>query len=134
FYVRNHGPVPERTGALRVDGLVRRPHELSLDDLRALPRRELTATLQCAGNRRADLLRWRDIPGEAPWGPGATGTAQWAGAALAGVLAAARPHPAAAHVGLTGADRSEEAEPPQRYEVSIPLAKALQPEVLLARE
>jgi sulfite oxidase len=133
FYVRNHGPVPERTARLRIDGLVERPVELSLDDLRALPWRELTATLQCAGNRRADLIAFRDIPGEAPWGPGATGTAHWAGAALADVLAA-RAHPAAAHVGLTGADRSEEADPPQRYEVSLPLAKALRPEVLLAWE
>jgi sulfite oxidase len=134
FYVRNHGPVPETTGALRIDGLVRRPHELSLDDLRALPRRELTATLQCAGNRRADLLKWRDIPGEAPWGPGATGTARWAGAALADVLALAGVDRAAAYVGLTGADHAEEAEPPQNYEISIPLAKAIAPEVLLAWE
>ncbi len=134
FYVRNHGPVPESAGALRIDGLVRRPHELSLDDLRALPRRELTATLQCAGNRRADLLTWRDIPGEAPWGPGATGTARWAGAALADVLALAGVDRAAAYVGLTGADHAEEADPPQNYEVSIPLAKAIAPEVLLAWE
>jgi sulfite oxidase len=134
FYVRNHGPVPENTGALRIDGLVRRPHELSLDDLRALPRRELTATLQCAGNRRADLLTWRDIPGEAPWGPGATGTARWAGAALADVLALAGVDRAAAYVGLTGADHAEEADPPQNYEISIPLAKAIAPEVLLAWE
>jgi len=134
FYVRNHAPVPESTGALRIDGLVRRPHELSLDDLRALPRRELTATLQCAGNRRADLLKWRDIPGEAPWGPGATGTARWAGAALADVLALAGVDRAAAYVGLTGADHAEEADPPQNYEISIPLAKAIAPEVLLAWE
>src|SRR4051794_19620284 len=134
FYVRNHGPVPARTKALRIDGLVERRVEVSLDDLRALPRREMVATLQCAGNRRAGLLAVRDIPGEAPWGPGATGTARWAGAALADVLAAARIDPAAAHVGLTGADRSEEADPPQRYEVSIPLGKALRPEVLLAWE
>src|SRR3954463_5093844 len=134
FYVRNHGPVPETTGALRINGLVRRPHELSLDDLRALPRRELTATLQCAGNRRADLLTWRDIPGEAPWGPGATGTARWAGAALADVLALAGVARAAAYVGLTGADHAEEADPPQNYEISIPLGKAIAPEVLLAWE
>ena len=113
---------------------MRRPHELSLDDLRALPRRELTATLQCAGNRRADLLKWRDIPGEAPWGPGATGTARWAGAALADVLALAGVDRAAAYVGLTGADHAEEADPPQNYEISIPLAKAIAPEVLLAWE
>ena len=62
--------MPETTRPLRVDGLVATPLELSLADLRALPRRELTATLQCAGNRRVDLLRVRDIPGEAPWGPG----------------------------------------------------------------
>jgi sulfite oxidase len=120
FYVRNHGPVPGDAGPLRLDGLVQRPVELTLADLRALPRRELTVTLQCAGNRRAELLRVRDIPGEAPWGPGATGTAHWAGAALADVLATAGVDPAARHVGLTGADRSEEADPPQRYEISIP--------------
>ncbi len=134
FYVRNHGPVPERTAALRIDGLVERAVELSLEDVRALPRRELTATLQCAGARRADLMALRDIPGESPWGPGATGTALWAGAALADVLAAAAVDPGAAHVGLTGADRSEEARPPQRYEISIPLDKARRPEVLLAWE
>jgi len=134
FFVRNHGPVPERTQVLRVDGLVKEPLELALADLQALPRRELTVTLQCAGNRRADLMAVRDIPGEAPWGPGATGTARWAGAALADVLAAAGIDPAARHVGFTGADHSEEADPPQRYEVSIPLRKALRPEVLLAWE
>jgi sulfite oxidase len=134
FYVRNHGPVPAAAGPLRIDGLVTRPVELTLADLQALPRRELTVTLQCAGNRRADLLTVRDIPGEAPWGPGATGTARWAGAALADVLAAAGVDPAARHVGLTGADHAEEADPPQLYEVSIPLAKALRPEVLLAWE
>ena len=134
FYVRNHGPVPETAGPLRVDGLVAEPLELSLADLQALPRRELTVTLQCAGNRRADLMRVRDIPGESPWGPGATGTARWAGAALADVLAAAGIDPSARHVGLTGADRSEEADPPQLYEISIPRHKALRPEVLLAWE
>ena len=100
FYVRNHGPVPEHTGALRIDGLVRRPLELSLDDLRALPRRELTATLQCAGNRRADLLAVRDIPGEAPWGPGATGTAALGGRRAGRRARAAGVDRAAAYVGL----------------------------------
>ena len=134
FYVRNHGRVPTEAGPLRVGGLAARPLELSLADVRALPRHELTATLQCAGNRRAGLLAVRDIPGEAPWGPGATGTATWAGAALADVLAAAGVDPAARHVELAGADHSEEADPPQDYEISIPLAKALRPEVLLAYE
>ena len=92
FYVRGHGPVPDVDRAawrLRVDGLVERKLELSLATLReAFPEREVAATLQCAGNRRAGLMKIRDIPGEAPWGPGATGTATWTGIALADVLAA----------------------------------------------
>src|SRR3954453_19600718 len=79
FYVRGHGPVPEidvRAWRLRVHGLVARELSLSLETLQeALPERSVTATLQCAGNRRAGLVAVRDIPGEAPWGPGATGTA-----------------------------------------------------------
>jgi len=81
FYVRNHGPVPRpRPGhwRLRVDGLVDRPQELSLARLREnFATCEVVAALQCAGNRRVDLLRVRDVPGELPWGPGATGNARW---------------------------------------------------------
>jgi sulfite oxidase len=134
--VRGHGAVPEIDAAawrLRVHGLVERELELSLATLReALPEREVTATLQCAGNRRAGLIAIRGIPGEAPWGPGATGTATWAGVALADVLALAGPLDAAAHIGFAGADVCPEAAPPQRFGGSITLAKARRPEVLLA--
>ena len=92
----------------------------------------MTATLQCAGNRRAGLIAIRDIPGEAPWGPGATGTATWTGVALGDVLALAEPRPEAAHVGFDGADLCPEAKPAQRFGGSIPLDKACRPEVLLA--
>jgi sulfite oxidase len=136
FYVRGHGPVPEIDPAawhLRVDGVVGRELELSLATLREAFRQcEVTATLQCAGNRRAGLIAVRDIPGEAPWGPGATGTATWTGVALADVLAVARPAPEAAHVGFEGADLCAEASPAQRFGGSIPLDKAGRPEVLLA--
>jgi|SRR4051812_37736536 sulfite oxidase len=136
FYVRDHGPVPEIDPAawrLCVNGLVERELELSLATLReALPEREEVATLQCAGNRRAGLMAIRDIPGEAAWGPGATGTATWSGVALADVLALAGPLDAAAHVGFVGADLAPEAEPAQAFGGSIPLDKAGRPEVLLA--
>src|SRR5919108_4913541 len=60
FYVRGHGAVPEidpTAWRLRVHGLVDRPLELSLATLReAFREREVTATLQCAGNRRAGLI------------------------------------------------------------------------------
>src|ERR687895_28082 len=88
--VREHGAVPEIDSAawrLRVGGLIERELDLSLTTLReAFRERTETATLQCAGNRRAGLIAVRDIPGEAPWGPGATGTATWTGVALADVL------------------------------------------------
>jgi sulfite oxidase len=136
FYVRDHGPVPEIDhGAwrLHVHGLVERELDLSIGTLReAFREREVTATLQCAGNRRAGLIAVRDIPGEAPWGPGATGTATWTGVALAEVLGVARPLPEAAHVGFDGADLCPEATPAQRFGGSIPLEKACRPEVLLA--
>ena len=136
FYVRGHGPVPNLDATawhLRVHGLVERELELSLATLReAFREREVTATLQCAGNRRAGLLAVRDIPGEAPWGPGATGTARWTGAALGEVLALASPLRDAAYVGFEGADVCSQAKPPQRFGGSIPLDKACRPEVLLA--
>ena len=70
FYVRGHGSVPDiDPGAwrLHVGGLVERELELSLSTLKeAFREREVVATLQCAGNRRAGLIAIRDIPGEAP--------------------------------------------------------------------
>ena len=67
FYVRNHGPVPEldpQEWRLAVDGLVRRSLELSLEDLRdRFEHHRLTATMQCAGNRRSGPMQVRDIPG-----------------------------------------------------------------------
>src|SRR6266511_6368780 len=125
FYVRGNGAVPEIDAAswrLRVHGLVERELDLSLATLReAFREREVTATLQCAGNRRAGLMAVRDIPGEAPWGPGATGTATWTGIPLADVLALAGPLEHGAHVGFVGADMSPEAAPVQPFGGSIPL-------------
>ena len=73
FYVRAHGDVPDIDPVawrLKVHGAVERDLDLSLATLReAFQEREVTATLQCAGNRRARLIAIRDIPGEAPWGP-----------------------------------------------------------------
>jgi sulfite oxidase len=135
FFVRNHGDVPAVDAdawRLRVGGLVERAAELSLADLRALPRHELTVTLECAGNRRAGLIAVRDIPGEAPWGPGAMSTATWAGAALADVLARTGVAEGAAHVAFVGADRCRETE--ELFGGSVPLEKALRAEVLLAFE
>ncbi|SDR88275.1 sulfite oxidase [Actinopolymorpha singaporensis] len=138
FYVRSHGPVPRidlDTWRLRVDGLVERPAAWSPAQLRdRFEPAEVTATLQCAGNRRAELMAVRDIPGEAPWGPGAISTARWGGVRLRDVLDAAGIGEGAAHVAFAATDVSQRARPAQPFGGSVPLAKALSEEVLLAWE
>jgi sulfite oxidase len=136
FYGRNHGAMPAidiDAWRLRIGGMVQRPLELSLTDLQArFAHHEVTATLQCAGNRRAGLMAYRDIPGQHPWGPGAISTARWLGVRLADVLAAAGLEPEAGHVAFDAPDVAPEADPPQPYGGSILAAKATAPEVLLA--
>ncbi len=136
FYVRNHGPVPDvdpDRWRLRVRGRVARPVNLSFSDLRTgFPTRELVATVQCAGNRRAGLAHVRDIPGEALWGPGATATATWTGVRLNEVLEAAGASPDAGHVAFDAPDVSQFATPAQHFGASIPASKARSDEVLLA--
>lgn len=131
FYGRNHGTMPEiDAGAwrLRVGGMVGHALEFSLTELqqRFAPV-EVTATLQCAGNRRAGLMAFRDIPGQHPWGAGATSTARWRGARLTDVLTACGLDPHATDIAFDAptsprkpnhhspsGDRSPRTRPPHR--------------------
>lgn len=136
FYTRNHGPIPDldpTTWRLRIGGLVATPLELTMTSLQEdFGQHSVTATLQCAGNRRADLNQVRHVPGEDPWGPGATSTATWTGARLADVLRTARTHKDARHVCFSATDRTGPAHPSQTYGSSVEIHKALSDEVLLA--
>lgn len=138
FYGRNHGTMPAidpEAWRLRIDGMVERPLELSLADLKGrFTHHEVIATLQCAGNRRAGLMAHRDIPGQHPWGPGATSTARWVGVRLADVLAAGGLGAAVTDIAFVAPDVATEADPPQPYGGSIPVAKATAGETLLAWE
>src|ERR1700682_6340428 len=83
FYARNHGPFPDiavEQWQLTVGGLVDKPLTLTYEDLTTnFPQHWVVATLACAGNRRAELLRVRPIPGKDPWEDGAISTAEWRG-------------------------------------------------------
>jgi sulfite oxidase len=93
----------------------------------------VVATLACAGNRRAELLKVRPVPGKDPWAHGAISTADWGGARLADVLGAPGVHPDdGLHVAFAAPDVAPEATPVQSYGGSIPLTKAMSEEVLLA--
>lgn len=137
FYVRTHGEIPTLDAAshrLRVGGRVAQPLELSMQDLRTrFPRRSEMAVMQCAGNRRADLNQVRAVDGD-PWAGGAIGNARWTGVALADVLrAAGAPDDPSLHVAFSCCDDVElPGEGRFRFGVSIPMAKAMAPEVLLA--
>src|SRR5688572_397241 len=55
FFVRTHGTIPDidlGTYALTISGHVDRSVRFSLEDLEKMPRVSVTATLQCAENRR----------------------------------------------------------------------------------
>lgn len=139
FYVRSHGNVPqldEHTHRLRVGGHVAAPLDLTVEDLRRqFAHATVAAVIQCAGNRRADMHRVRPTLGE-PWASGAIGNAEWTGVALADVLrAAGSREDARLHVGFQSEDVVEmPQEGAFKYGVSIPMAKAISPEVLLVFE
>lgn len=138
FYVRTHGNIPEidpRTFRVAVEGLVERKLSLTLDELRTrFPIKQVVSTLQCAGNRRTDLIAVRPIPGETPWDAGAVGNAGWMGVSLADVLRETGIKPEAKHVGLSGLDDVEKEGERFQFGGSVPIEKALHPEVLLAFE
>ena len=71
-------------------------------------------------------------PGEEPWGAGALGNGLWSGVRLADVLAEAGVADGAAHVAFESLDVCEKLGATFPYGASVPLAKALAPETLLA--
>eukprot|EP00892_Ulva_mutabilis_P010675 jgi/Ulvmu1/7980/UM004_0213.1 len=126
-FKRNHMPVPEalpdayELQIINAEGDVAKT--LTLDDLRGYPKHTVTVTLQCAGNRRAEMHAEREVKG-LQWANAAVSTAQWSGARLSDVLRdiGAAPGPDAQHVQFVGLDCDMTGE---RYGASVPLEKAL---------
>lgn len=139
FFKRNHLPVPQVDPAsyqLQVEGL---PGvlTLSLEELKTrFPKHTVTATLQCAGNRRSEMNKIKQVKG-LNWGIAAISNATWGGARLRDVLLAAGYGPDVAqraiHVQFEGLDKDVTGS---SYGASIPLNKAVSEEgdVLLAYE
>lgn len=137
FFVRNHGDVPQVDAGsyfLTLNGLLKKPFRISLEELRRLPKASVVATLQCAGNRRLEMMAVEPIPNELGWGTEAIGTAEWKGVPLRELLAAVEPLPEARHVAFSGLDETERHGHRFNFGGSIPLDKALASEVLLAYE
>jgi DMSO/TMAO reductase YedYZ molybdopterin-dependent catalytic subunit len=62
------------TWKLEIDGLVKKPLTLTLDDLKARPRQEVVFTIECSGNHGFSFFT------------GGIGNARWAGTPLAPIL------------------------------------------------
>lgn len=79
---------------LSVDGLVDEPTTFTMDDLLALPAREIPVTLVCAGNRRKEENLVKQTIGF-NWGAAGVSTSVWKGVLLRDVLikSAAPPPP-----------------------------------------
>lgn len=140
FFIRNHLPVPhvdKSSFKVEIAGLGVRNIKLSLDDLKTLFRKHVVeATLQCSGNRRAEMAQVKPIKG-LDWQQGAIGNARWGGVLLRDVLIYAGFDPRMTsdiyHVQFEGLDRDPTGA---YYGASIPIEKVVNPEseVLLAFE
>jgi len=141
FFVRSHGNVPEvdiEKYRLEITGKVAKNLSLSLDDIENnFERVTVPATLQCAGNRREELIAVKPIPNELPWGTEAISHAVWTGVRLRDVLAGSGVEGEAGlrlHVDFVGLDETERLGNRFQYGGSIPLAKAMEGDVILAYE
>jgi len=107
---------------LEIDGLVARPRRLSLADILAMPRTEITAIHQCAGSPLAPTEPKRRIA-----------NVTWAGVRLSHILDGLEIAPAARFVWSEGLEWGEFAGVSgEAFVKDLPLAKAMAPEVLLA--
>jgi DMSO/TMAO reductase YedYZ molybdopterin-dependent catalytic subunit len=138
FYVRCHFPIPQldiRQWKLRIEGAIERPMEFTFDELQQFQKRNLIATIECAGNSRVFLAP--KVKG-VQWELGAVGNAEWTGFLLADILRQAGVRSSAREVVLEGADNGAIAEPPQppgkvHFARSLPINKVMD-DVILAYE
>jgi len=132
FFVRQHLPRPRVTAEsykLEIGGIVSQPVTLTLADLRRLPQHTVPATLECAGNGRANYRP--KLPG-LQWTKGAIGNAEWRGPRVRDVLARAGVASGAAYIDCDGADVGVAKTPD--FIRSIPLRKAQHDSTIVALE
>lgn len=125
--------IDPETYRLWITGLVKKPLELSLEDIyEEFPRVSIAATIRVTNNRR-DMAVTGKIERE-PEEIEAVGTAVWTGIRLRHVLLWTGVESGAAHVAFRGMNEVALATEPIRFGGSITKEKAMSPEVLLAYE
>ena len=129
FFSIAHYNRPEVDAAgwqLEIGGLVSKPMSLTLDDVKALPRRDVIFTLECSGNSGL------------PFFDTGIGNAQWTGTPLAALLESAGILEDGIEVVFIGADQGEgivgEQTIVENFARSMSLEDAMNPENLLVYE
>ncbi|CAF4560226.1 unnamed protein product [Rotaria sp. Silwood1] len=128
WFVRNHGPVPEvldadiPTWELSIEGMVKTPFVITLDQLLKFPQVTLPVTLACAGNRRKEQNVVRKGNGF-NYGSAGHSTALFTGILVNEVLKIAKPLRGARYMCMEGNDKL----PTGSYGTSIRLSIAMDP-------
>ena len=115
-----HPTIDPAAFRLRISGLVDRPKQLSLDDLKKIGSTDLVAGFECSGNR----------------GPlnGLCGNGRWTGVSLKSVLDSAGVKPSAREFVFFGADHGEEEVEwrTQKFKIDVPFGRSLNREKALS--
>src|SRR5439155_14529474 len=112
---------------LSIEGSIERPMEFAFDELKQFQKRNLVATIECAGNSRVFLAP--KVKG-VQWELGAVGNAEWTGFLLADILGQVGVRSSAREVVLEGADNGAITEPPRptgkvHFARSLPINKVM---------
>lgn len=133
-YVLVHFDIPKLRAngySVAIDGRVRHPMRLMLDEIRSMPKIIQAATMECAGTGRS-TLHPRAV--YVPWFKEAIGTYQWGGTRLRPLLERAGLLDDAVEILFTGWDSGIDLGVEHAFERSLPVAEALRDEVMLAWE
>ena len=126
----NRPIIDASTWKLEIDGLVKKPMTLTLADIKARPRQEVTFTIECSGNHGF------------PFFIGGIGNARWAGTPLAPILKEAGVLENGIEVVFWGTDEGEialqddirDVKFKQNFARSMSLADAMDPKNILCYE
>jgi sulfite oxidase len=132
MFIRNNLLTPDLDASkhvLRVRGLVDKPLEIPLADLKKMPSFTTQSMLECAGSGRS---AFQPRASGTPWLPtGGMGCPRWTGVSLADVLKLAGVKAGAAHVAFSGDDFGVVPTAPKVIR-SIPMAKAMERHTMIA--
>ena len=132
MFIRNNLLTPDLDASkhvLRVRGLVDRPLEIPLAELKRMPSFTTQAMVECAGSGRS---AFEPRATGTPWAPtGGMGCPQWTGVSLGDILKRAGVKPGTGHVAFSGDDIGAVPTAPKVIR-SIPMSKAMERHTMVA--